>query len=464
LTHPFYVLDANTYKIILSNKKCQDFGEVNSETTCYKLTHNNNYPCNHKKHTCPLTEVTKTKKPSVTEHVHTNKNGNDRVFEVHGYPIFDKDNNVTSMIEYSLDITARKKTEEILLKDQRLKAMGEVSAGVAHDFNNTLQGIISRTEVMLSSYTDEKLINNLQKVKTSSEDAAERVRNLLLFGGKSGIQQNLTRINLNLLISETIQQIMPKIKEINEYRSIQLKIDWIPGNIDLIIGIRGELLAVFYNIIKNSIEAMPKGGIINITTKQLDEQIYITFSDNGIGMNDKTAKRMFEPFFTTKEIGQGTGIGLSGAYATIKNINGNIYVKETKPNKGTVIEILLTRAEKELEKNQTLTNSLKTTEINELCPIKILWVDDDKDIREMGKLLLEILGYNADIAPDGETAIKLLNHEEYDVLITDIGMPGMTGWKLIEEIKINHPKTKIAVISGWNHDISEEELNTDITD
>ena len=131
LLHPFYVLDVNTFKIVMANKATAIYGDITEDSTCYALTHNKETPCGGSEHTCPIAEVRKTKKPVTLEHVHYDREGNPRNIEIHGYPIFDDKGEVIQMIEYGLDITERKKTEEELLQaNKRMKSDLEAAAEI----------------------------------------------------------------------------------------------------------------------------------------------------------------------------------------------------------------------------------------------------------------------------------------------------------------------------------------------
>jgi CheY-like chemotaxis protein len=170
-------------------------------------------------------------------------------------------------------------------------------------------------------------------------------------------------------------------------------------------------------------------------------------------MDEETRSRIFQPFFSTKGFESGRGMGMSGAYSIIKEHNGEIYVKETLPDKGTTIEISLPISledEKKVEP-QKIPISKDIT--------KILWVDDDPLIRNLASEILESLGIEGDLTDSGLKALKLLEGKQYDLVITDIGMPGMSGWELCDIINEKHnSKMKIAVVSGWGAEVDEETM------
>jgi len=195
---------------------------------------------------------------------------------------------------------------------------------------------------------------------------------------------------------------------------------------------------------------MPGGGTLSFKTGKTGEGIYITVSDTGTGMDEETKTRIFQPFFTTKGFGQGMGLGMSTAYTIVKEHGGEIYVKATEPGKGTSIEIILPYSK---EKEKTLKNIIPGYE----CPARVLWVDDEEMVRNAGKKQLEKLKHYADTAASGDEALNMLQSRQYDLMITDIGMPGMSGWQLAGKVRGKYPGMKVVVVTGWDTDVSNED-------
>jgi CheY-like chemotaxis protein len=215
-----------------------------------------------------------------------------------------------------------------------------------------------------------------------------------------------------------------------------------------------DLVSALFNIIKNAIEAMPKGGTITIQAQinTENEQVVLDITDTGLGMDDDTKKRIFQPFFTTKGLELGRGLGLSSVFGIIKSHNGQIFVKDTSIGAGTVFEIVLPLCNMknlELEKGDVE---------NEEIFFAVLWVDDEPEILKPSKMMLERMGHRADIANSAHQALEILQNNQYDLLITDIGMPEMNGWQLIDAIRGKYDNMKIVIISGWGSDISPEKM------
>jgi CheY-like chemotaxis protein len=166
-------------------------------------------------------------------------------------------------------------------------------------------------------------------------------------------------------------------------------------------------------------------------------------------MDKQTKERLLQPFFTTKGFEQGKGLGMSTSYAIVKEHGGEIYVKETALGRGTSIEIMLPHSKR---KEKRLKDNISGYESS----ARVLWIDDEKVIRDMGKDMLETLKHVADVAANGEEALSLLQNNKYDLMITDVGMPNISGWQLAERIKGNYPEMKVAVVTGWGSDVSNE--------
>ena len=198
---------------------------------------------------------------------------------------------------------------------------------------------------------------------------------------------------------------------------------------------------------------MPQGGEIRIETWSSGKNIYLKCSDTGIGMDDETKSRVFQPFFSTKGFETGRGMGMVNAYSIIKEHNGKIEILRSEPGKGTEIQIILPASS-----NNEKTENDDVKAVNEKKSVKLLWVDDDPQIREVAKELLEVIGCEGEIVGSGEDALTKLNNGNYDLVITDIGMPNMNGWELADKIRENYgSKIKIAVLTGWGDLIDQKE-------
>lgn len=350
------------------------------------------------------------------------------------------------------DITEKKQAEKAVIESQRLSAIGEMSNSISHDFNNYLQIILGSIEVVGKKFVfTEEMRKYIEIIKNATIDASTRVKLLQRFTGTSNITTEYSAVNINHIIEEAILQTQPLWKNDAESKGLAYKITNNFSDVKMIKGNVSELRTVIFNLIKNSLEAMPNGGEIRFKTGMIDNFVYAHISDTGIGMDDETQERVFQPLFTTKGFELGKGFGLSSSFTIVKEHKGSLKILESGVNQGTVFEILLPATdEKAYEENESTTVQDK---------LKILWVDDDAMIRNIAGDMLDILGYKADFAESGEEALNLINKNQYNLVITDIGMPGMSGWQLLDEINKlkNNYLIKTAIVSGWGDQISDKQ-------
>ncbi len=342
LTHPFYVIDANDYTLKMVNPAAKA-GNLLENPTCYALTHKSGKPCGGVERVCPLTEVKKTKKPVVVEHIHYDEDGNARNVEVHGYPIFDTAGNVIQMIEYCLDITERKQAEERdkqlreeLARSSRLAAIGRLAAGVAHEINNPLTGILGFSQRLLRKVTDGKVSQDLLNINNEARRAAEVVKNLLAFARSSKPEKEYAGIN----------DILQKALELRAYElrtgNIEVALELEPSLPDIMVDF-GQIQEVFLNIILNAEQVMTEAnnvGKLSIKTQQMKNYIRISFTNDGPAIPGEHLDKLFDPFFSTRGERGGTGLGLSICHGIVTEHGGRIYAK-SKPERGATFLVEL---------------------------------------------------------------------------------------------------------------------------
>lgn len=334
------------------------------------------------------------------------------------------------------DITERKRAIEVTIEKQRLGAIGEMATSIAHDFNNSLQTILGNLELaMQNTEVNPNTLKYMKIMQQMIRDAATRVQHLQRFGGKSPCSNEYRLVNLNTLAEEVIAQSRPLWKDDAEIKGLTITFVIEFDDIPEIFGNEGELRTVLFNIIKNSIEAMPQGGEITIRTGMRPEGVFISVKDTGTGMNEDTRARIFQPFYSTKGFDLGRGLGMSGVLSIIKEHKGEVYVKNTQPGKGSTIEILFPSQHKKAETDIIETEHDETEDISKSKTLNILWVDDEDGIRLIASEMVKLLGHREDSASSGKDALKLLESNSYDVVVTDIGMPVMNGWQLADIIR-----------------------------
>jgi PAS domain S-box-containing protein len=375
-----------------------------------------------------------------------------------------------SILAIVTDITEQKRVEEEkkqieaqLLHAQKMEAIGTLAGGVAHDFNNVLQAISGYNQLLLMDKgTNDPEFRYLSQINRSVQSAAELVKQLLIFSRK--VESKLRPVDLNLEIGQ-----IEKILERTIPRMISIETH-LGGNLDLINADPIELEQILMNLAVNAGDAMPDGGkfIIETENSTLDENycrihvgakpgdyVLLTVSDTGHGIDRETQQHIFEPFFTTKDVGKGTGLGLSIVYGIVKGHSGYIMCY-SEPGKGSTFKIHFPVLKTEDDSHVTLHNK-ETEEMVVVDGLRgnqetVLLVDDEENILEIGRDVLEQFGYMTLTATSGESALEIYEREgdRIDLVILDLGMPGMGGHKCLKSLLEINPEVKVIIASGYS--------------
>ena len=325
-----------------------------------------------------------------------------------------------------LEIIVEKRTNE-LVQSEKLATVGQLVAGVAHELNNPLAIIMGYADLLISDVeTDEKFVSRLEKIHLATMRCAKIVNNLLKFSQKSKIEKKV--VNINDLIRETLElfEYQFKVNDIKVKRKLQ-------EDLPTTLCDPQQIQQVFLNLISNSYDAMAKqddNKSFEVIAKLKNDMIVIEFRDTGPGINKVNQRKLFEPFFTTKEVGKGTGLGLSLSYGIIKEHNGEIeYDSSYKKGAKFIIQLpVIGEPALKVSKKQPAYSIDSNT--------KVLIVDDEDDIISFQQDILSNYSCEVDVASSGKKALTKLNKKGYDVIISDIKMPGkMDGIDLYKELK-----------------------------
>ncbi|MDZ7671163.1 MAG: PAS domain S-box protein [Gammaproteobacteria bacterium] len=365
--------------------------------------------------------------------------------------IRDGDGNVAGLLSSGEDITDRRRAERALIASQRVLAADEVVSAVAHDFNNSLQGILGNIEIAQLTRNDpDRLDKYLNAAAKLADDAARRLR--ALRGRSGGTATNeLENLDLHELIDDVVAQTQPLWKDEAQRhgRNIEIRRQF-AQSLRPMSGNRSELRSVLYNIIKNSVEALPSDGEIRIRTHHADGFNAVTISDTGIGMDNATSTRIFQPFFSTKGLEAGRGLGMSASHSIVLAHRGVIRVSDTAPGSGTTIEVRLPASVAPDSAAAGESADPGTRSHN------VLWVDDDPEIRALAGNYLAALGHTGDVADSGAAALELLGRHDYSVVVTDVGMPGMSGLELASRICGQFGQDlPVIALTGWGETVQE---------
>ncbi len=349
-------------------------------------------------------------------------------------------------IAFLKDITERKKMEEQLAQTEKLRALGTLASGVAHDFNNALYIILGNTQLLLLTTQDKDKVASLKVIERTAKDAAETVRRLQEFT-KNKLRAELHPVDLNAVAREAIKNAAPKWQDEARAKGITIDLTTRLETVPPAEGNDGELKGVIGNLIVNAVEAMPEGGRIEIGTFERDGLVCLEVSDTGCGMSEEVKKKIFEPFFTTRPY-TNTGLGLSMAHGIIKRSAGRIGV-ESEAGKGATFTVYLKPSRR--EKDEGPAPAVRKHE-----GARILVIDDEEEIRKMMVHGLSLFNYQVDTACDGEEGLRLFAEKRHDVVLTDLGMPSLSGWEVCKAIKQLNVKTPVGMITGWGMEMDEE--------
>jgi len=364
------------------------------------------------------------------------------------------------------DISDRRNLELQLRQAQKMEAIGRLAGGVAHDFNNLLMVIKGHTELLLNVLApSDHVARKIEQIDRSADRAAALTRQLLAFSRLQVLQPQV--INLNSIVEE-MGKLLPRL--IGEDIELVVRGDQALGAIR---ADASQMEQIIMNLAVNARDAMPNGGKLVIETRNADlDQTYtashplmkpgpyiqLTVSDTGCGMNEETQSHIFEPFFMTKEKGKGTGLGLATVYGIVKQSGGFIWVY-SEVGKGTSFKIFMPRVEQAEEH----TGAPKPTAEVPTGTETVLLAEDEQDVREIAREFLESGGYRVVEARDASEAIELASQHNgaFDLLVTDMVMPGMTGQELAVHLQREHPGLCVVFMSGYSEHAATEMADAD---
>ena len=384
------------------------------------------------------------------------KDGEVRVVLWNSSPIYDGKTQIAT-IASGQDITERKKLETQLSHAQKMEAIGVLAGGIAHDFNNVLQGISGYTQLLLMKKTKgDPDRDYLKQIDRLVQGSSKLIEQLLLFGRKVEIKLGPVDLNQEVLRSiKLLKKLIPKMISIETHLSDDLKL----VNVDT-----AQLEQVMMNLVVNASDAMPDGGRLVIESKNtvLDQEycnvhlgsapgryVLLTVSDTGCGMGKEALEHIFEPFYTTKEVGKGTGLGLAIVYGIMKSFKGYITCY-SQPGQETVFSVYFPALEV-VEDVESLAAEHEKAGRARGGNETILLVDDEKSVLDVACDILSQYGYTTITAKSGGEAVEIYEtkRNRIDLVILDIGMPGMGGHKCLKKLLGINPEIKVIIASGY---------------
>jgi len=354
--------------------------------------------------------------------------------------------------ELQRQMAAREASEAALRQSQKMDAIGQLTGGIAHDFNNMLTGILSSLDIVrmrLDMGRLDGLERFLDAATASSQRAAALTQRLLAFSRRQSLDSRT--VELNELVG-SVQHLLRST--LGETIRIQTAISQTPlrANLD-----SNQFESALLNLAINARDAMPDGGELQLQTMHVHvadgevptipagEYAVVSVSDSGMGMPPEVVERIFEPFFTTKPIGKGTGLGLSMVYGFMQQSGGHITV-DSVPGQGTTVSLFMPVVHEVTEDD----DAPNAPPVSLGAGQSILVVEDDEQVRMLVTVVLEDLGYTAEVVGDADGAIPILgSSKKIDLLITDVGLPGLNGRQLAEIARQSRPSLPVLFMTGY---------------
>ncbi|OGC89810.1 MAG: hypothetical protein A2W25_02915 [candidate division Zixibacteria bacterium RBG_16_53_22] len=339
-------------------------------------------------------------------------------------------------------------TQEQLIMTEKLKALGDMAGGVAHDFNNVLGTILGRTQLLLKKIKDPDLQMDLQTIVDVTLKGRRTVQRLQDFTHVSSRLQH-SQVDLNKTVEEAIETTKPAWKDTVQMSGRTINLHRELGPVEIIDGSHDELKEAVCNVILNSVDALPDGGNIWVKTFMEDGKVVLQIRDDGVGMDENTKSKLFFPFFTTKGK-NGFGMGLAVVYGILFRHQADIHV-DSSPDQGAVFTFRFNPSRGRANNNQAAPKA------DGPGSLSILLVDDDKNLLDVVGDMLEFMGFGHEKADGGKRALQLLQEKRYDLVVTDLGMPEIGGWDVARFCRENYPGMPVILISGWGAQLNNEE-------
>jgi PAS domain S-box-containing protein len=365
------------------------------------------------------------------------------------------DPDVRAMVVNYQDVTDRKRLQQQFFQAQKMEAVGRLAGGVAHDFNNLLTAILGSTDLLLETLpVDHPGRDEGAEIRKAALRAADLTRQLLAFSRQQVLAPRV--LDLNDVVANLHKMLRRLIGEDVDLRTT------LAEEVGAVRADPGQLEQVIVNLAVNARDAMPNGGKLTIETANVDvaegkgdaaavpvvesgAYVLLVVSDTGTGMDAETKARMFEPFFTTKPKGQGTGLGLATVYGIVKQSGGYVWV-DSEPGHGTTFKIYLPRVDADVDP-QPASPDIRRLNGSET----VLLVEDQDQVRELTKRLLEVRGYRVLVAASGPEALQLAEGHtgQIQLLVTDVVMPGMSGREVGLLLAPTHRDMRVLYLSGY---------------
>ena len=331
-----------------------------------------------------------------------------------------------------------KAAQEGLVRGATLRAVGELAAGASHHLNNLMAVVLGRTQLLLMKNPPEELVVSLKTIERAAVDAAETVRRIQAFG-RTETGGAAVALDLDAIVREGIQMTRPRWEHEAQVRGASIEVIYEQVTLPRVPGRAAEIREVVTSLLLNAVDAMPAGGRIVIRAWTEKKRAFVSIMDSGTGMSAEVRRRAFEPFFTTKGV-KSTGLGLAVAYGTIRRHGGEITMDSTE-GIGTTATFSLPLGESAGPAAPEAPRAGRKG--------KILVIDDEVSVLEIVAEVLSGYGHTVTVAPGGREGLLSFSAGNYDLVMTDLGMPDMNGWDVLRAVKAARPAIPVLVLTGW---------------
>ena len=362
-----------------------------------------------------------------------------------------------------------RQTQHSVVQQERLRALGQMASGIAHDINNALSPVLAFSELLLQreSNLSEESRKKIQHINTAGGDIANIVARMGEFYRRREDHKQLRLIDVNRVVEQVIELTSPRWQDIPQGQGVVIKVDAdLDKDLPQLYANESDVREALTNLLLNSVDAMPSGGNITLKTRAANAEgasaepgkanhISVEVKDSGVGMDEETRQRCLEPFFSTKRLHGGAGLGLAMVYGMVERHQGKIQI-ESAVYRGTTMRLVLPLRSPPADKSNTMLKSKPS-----ISGRKILCIDDEPLLRELLKEILEFQQHQVETADGGEAGLEAFHAarkrgEPFDVVITDLGMPLIDGRQVAQGVKTDSPRTPVIMLTGWGTMLKEE--------
>ena len=361
-----------------------------------------------------------------------------------------------------------RRTQQAILQQERLRALGQMASGIAHDINNAISPVALYTETLLAHEVNlsERARNYLGTIQSAIDDVAQTVARMREFYRPLERDQPLTNVALNRLVQQVVDLTRARWSDQPQQRGVTIELRTeLAADFPGIVGVESEIRDALTNLIFNAVDAMPQGGVLTIRTQEITATVKegsgeavrhaaLEVTDNGVGMDADTRRHCLEPFFTTKGE-RGSGLGLAMVYGMAQRHGADLKI-DSAPGKGTAMRLVFP-----IRTSSSVASVRPPTERTPMRPLRILIVDDDPLVIESLRTILQIEGHRVTAADGGQAGINAFRtaqqgREPFEVVLTDLGMPYVDGRKVADSVHAAAPNTPVIMLTGWGQRLAPD--------